>query len=129
MSEQDPGQVRVLVVDDDHGFLRLMDGLLGKMSCRMAFCENGKQAVDFLRTHAVDICFMDIMMPEMNGIEAAQIIRDEISRVLPIIAVTSSAMQSSREKCLDVGMNDYIVKPADFEAIRAAVERYALKGI
>ncbi len=128
MSGEDLSHLRVLVVDDDHIFLRLMDGFLSTLHCRMAFCENGRQAVALLRTEVFDICFMDIMMPDMNGIEATQIIRDEISKTMPVIAVTSSGMQATKDKCHDVGMNDFIVKPVSFEAIRDSIVRYALPG-
>ena len=127
MPEQELTGLRVLVVDDDHVFLRLMEGILTKLSCRAIFCENGHQALQALRAHSFDICFMDIMMPEMGGIEATQIIRDEISRILPIIAITSSGMKATQEKCQDVGMNDFIIKPVSVAIVQEIIARYALK--
>jgi len=123
MSDKQPSYTRVIVVDDDHVFLRLMDGFLSQLSCRTEFFDNGRDAVAYLRENLVDICFMDIMMPVMGGIEATQIIRDEVSKILPIIAIASSSMIATKDKCLDVGMNDYIVKPVSFETIRDAIAR------
>ena len=127
MADEQAAPIRVLVVDDDHVFLRLMDGVLSKLPCAPVFCENGQQAIDLLRKQPFDICFMDIMMPVMGGIEAAQIIREDLALTLPIIAITSSTMKATHEKCVDVGMNDYIVKPVSFEAIHDVICRYAVK--
>ncbi|MEI8013026.1 MAG: response regulator [Candidatus Omnitrophota bacterium] len=119
--------VRVLVVDDDPVANRLAAACLKKLGCQVMLCTNGRDAVDALRIYNFDICFMDIMMPIMNGIEAAQIIRDDITRVLPIIAVTSSNMKATKEKCVDVGMNDFITKPLTVEILNDVVARYALR--
>jgi CheY-like chemotaxis protein len=118
---------RVLVVDDDPVFLRLMEGILDKLGCVYHAAHDGKEAVAVLKGYSFDICFMDIMMPRMNGIEAAQIIRDEITKVLPIIAITASQMKATHEKCLDVGMNDFVVKPVSMEIVQDKIQTYALK--
>lgn len=120
-------QIHVLVADDDETFLRLMESYLKKLGCPAKMARNGKEAVNLAKSEYFDICFMDILMPEMNGIEAALIIREEISSKLPIIAVTSSTMIATKEKCMESGMNDYVVKPVPFDILKDILRRYALQ--
>ncbi|MBF0330964.1 MAG: response regulator [Candidatus Omnitrophica bacterium] len=119
--------VRVLIVDDDPTALKLMANFIGRIGCQADFAKNGREAVEKVRATGFDICFMDILMPEMNGVEATQIIREELSRQMPIIAITSSMMKTTRETCFDVGMNDFVVKPVSLETISAMVNQYVLK--
>ncbi len=119
--------VRVLVVDDDATVLKLMANYIGRIGCQAEFAKNGKEAVEKIRVIGFDICFMDILMPEMNGIEAAQIIREELSQQLPIIAITSSIMKTTRETCFDVGMNDFVVKPVSLDIVAGMINRYVMK--
>ena len=127
MNDINWSSIRVLVADDDDSALRLMEGLISKLGCQGTYVKNGMEAVDQCRGSLFDICFMDIMMPRMGGVEATQIIRDEGSKDMPVIAITSSNMQATRDKCTDVGMQDFIVKPVSLEIIKGAIEQYALK--
>ncbi len=110
---------RVLVVDDDirnvYSLTHALD--LEGMVCTTA--ENGKEALKLLKQNgSFDIILMDVMMPEMDGYEATLEIR-KIDRFkkLPIIALTAKAMKGDREKCLAVGMSDYISKPLNVERL------------
>ncbi|MGF1678071.1 MAG: response regulator [Candidatus Methylacidiphilales bacterium] len=91
--------------------------------------ENGREAVEWLANHTCDGVLMDCQMPEMDGYQATQYIRDPASPVLNhhiyIIAMTANALQGDREKCLAAGMNDYVSKPVDDEELLAALERCA----
>jgi CheY-like chemotaxis protein len=81
--------------------------------------ENGKDALKALKQNeSIDIILMDVMMPEMDGYEATREIRktDKFKK-LPIIALTAKAMKGDREKCLAVGMSDYISKPLNVEQL------------
>ncbi|MFH0753308.1 MAG: response regulator [Candidatus Omnitrophota bacterium] len=119
--------VRVLVVDDDPIVLKLMASYIGHLGCQADFAKNGKEAVEKVRESGYDICFMDILMPEMNGVEATQIIREELSQQLPIVAITSSVMKTTRETCFEVGMNDFVVKPVSAEIVEAMINTFVFK--
>ena len=79
------------------------------------FAENGFESLELLQNNKdIDVVLMDIMMPEMDGYEAIERIREiPTFENLPIIALTAKAMKEDREKCMEVGASDYIVKPID----------------
>ncbi|MBX3152950.1 response regulator [Candidatus Obscuribacterales bacterium] len=106
---------KVLIVDDDPRNIAAMKGALHRQNMNLLYAENGKEAIDRLqRNPDVELVLMDMMMPEMDGYEAMQVIRrDERFSKLPIIAVTAKAMKEDRRKCLEAGASDYISKPVD----------------
>ncbi|MFA5902663.1 MAG: response regulator [Desulfobacula sp.] len=110
-----PG-LRVLLVEDNIINQKSAIWILEKFGCRVDVAANGVEAIEMVDNFRYDIVFMDLQMPEMNGIEATIRIRSSkksFSNNLPIIAMTANAMQGDREKCLKAGMNDYISKPVD----------------
>lgn len=126
MQDTQLSSVKVLVVDDDLTTRNIMKAFIDGIGCNGVYVENGKEAVDALRDqHDFHICFMDIMMPVMGGVKATQIIREEIDAQMPIIAITTSTMQSDRQLCQEVGMNDFIQKPLNIEIIKDAILKYA----
>lgn len=125
MQDTQLNSVKVLVVDDDLTTRNIMKAFIDSIGCNGVYVENGKEAVDALRDeHDFHICFMDIMMPVMGGVKATQIIREEIDAQMPIIAITTSTMQSDRQLCQEVGMNDFIQKPLNIEIIKDAIVKY-----
>jgi signal transduction histidine kinase/ActR/RegA family two-component response regulator/HPt (histidine-containing phosphotransfer) domain-containing protein len=102
---------RVLVVDDNDMNRLVATTILGNYSTVIHEAADGQEAVEFLRGGSVDIVLLDIQMPVMSGLEAAEVIRREISGSVPIIALTANAIRGEREKCLAAGMNDYLAKP------------------
>jgi HAMP domain-containing protein/CheY-like chemotaxis protein len=109
----------VLIVDDDIRNIFALTSLLERHQMRVAYAENGRDGLEILaNTPGIDIILMDIMMPEMDGYEAIQTIRERaMFRSLPIIALTAKAMKGDRENCLDAGASDYIAKPVDPEQL------------
>jgi CheY-like chemotaxis protein len=126
--------LRVLLCDDNVINQKVAARLLKQMGYRADIAANGLEALAALDRQPYDLVFMDVMMPEMGGIEATRIIRERQSQqsLFPnykssiiIVAMTASAMQGDREKCLAAGMDDYLAKPVRLEDVRAVVERWA----
>jgi CheY-like chemotaxis protein len=88
--------------------------------------ENGRAGIEMLlKTPGVDGVLMDIMMPEMDGYETMQVIRQNVSfRRLPIIALTAKAMKGDREKCLEAGASEYLAKPVNTEQLLSALRMW-----
>ena len=120
--------VRILLAEDNainqKLALRLLDKKLG-YSADLA--NNGKEAIKSLEKLDYDLVLMDCQMPEMDGYETTRVIRDVRSPVrnhnIPIVAMTANAMKGDREKCLDVGMDDYVAKPIKIQELADAIER------
>ncbi len=112
---------KVLVVEDDPTNQLTIKRMLEKAGCSVSCVENGSQALDILRETDFDCIFMDIRMPVMDGVEATRIIRsspefaDKAS--IPIVALTAYAMRQDKEKFLAAGMDGYLSKPIEIEAL------------
>ncbi len=102
---------RILVVDDNEMNRLLATTILGNYGAETVEAGNGKESVEYLEQHTVDLVLMDIQMPVMNGFDAARYIREHISKDLPVIALTANAIKGDNEKCLEAGMNSYLAKP------------------
>jgi HAMP domain-containing protein/signal transduction histidine kinase/CheY-like chemotaxis protein len=103
----------ILAVDDDVRNLFALTSVLERHKMNVFAAESGKDAISMLsKNHSIDMILLDIMMPEMDGYETAKIIRHELKKTsIPIIAVTAKAMKEDRQKCIESGASDYIVKP------------------
>jgi PAS domain S-box-containing protein len=123
---------RVLVVEDNIINQQVAVGSLKKLGVQSDAVADGVEAVKSLQTLPYDLVFMDIQMPEMDGYEATRRVRDPETNVLnseiPIIAMTAHAMRGDREKCLAVGMNDYISKPIDIDALVVVLQKWLPKS-
>jgi PAS domain S-box-containing protein len=111
--EGDLKNVRVLVAEDIPLNQLLMKTLLDDFGFECEIAENGRIAVEKLKNKAFTIVLMDLQMPDMNGFEATDYIRNELKSDIPIIALTADVTTVDLEKCKAVGMNDYIAKPVD----------------
>jgi PAS domain S-box-containing protein len=106
--------LRILLVEDNSFNQILASKILENWKCVVEIAANGKIAVEKARKKIYDIILMDIQLPEMDGYEATQTIRNKIPRPnsdVPIIAMTAHAFSNEVDKCLQSGMNDYISKP------------------
>jgi len=119
--------IKVLVVEDDVTTCKILEKHLEKIGCTFVIVNDGQQAIDIIEKYHFDVCFMDLMMPVMGGIEATRIIRKDIDCDMPIVTLTVSPMKANKNKCLELGMDDYIQKPADIEILRKFILEYGLR--
>lgn len=110
---------KVLLVEDDGRNVYSLVTALERKGVVVEVAENGKHAIEMLRQQAdFDLIFMDIMMPVMGGYEAMQVIRHDLGlQSLPIIALTAKAMKGERDKCMEAGASDYIMKPLNIDQL------------
>ncbi len=106
-------EVKVLVVEDIALNQLLMKTLLDDFGFEREIAENGRVAIEKLQSNVYDVVLMDLQMPEMNGFEATDHIRNVMKLDVPIIALTADVTTVDLAKCKAVGMNDYIAKPVD----------------
>jgi signal transduction histidine kinase/CheY-like chemotaxis protein len=118
--------MRILLAEDNVVNQRVTLRLLERFGYRADVAGNGMEAVEALRRQTYDLVFMDVHMPEMDGLEATKTICSEWGDRRPrIIAMTAGAMQEDRDACLAAGMDDYVSKPVRIEELRHVLERAA----
>ncbi len=111
---------RVLIVEDNEVNQKLTMLQLEKFGLRYQIAGNGKIALEILQTEVFDLILMDCQMPEMDGFEATSKIRMlPIGSCIPIIAMTANALKQDQERCLAVGMDDFIAKPIKRDKLEA----------
>ncbi|MBW2690042.1 MAG: response regulator, partial [Deltaproteobacteria bacterium] len=118
--------LKILLVEDNMINQKLALRILERMGYHADIAGNGLEALQALERQAYDIIFMDMQMPEMDGLKASrQITRDWPAAQRPIIiAMTANTLAGDRERCLEAGMDDYIAKPVSIPEIHAALERW-----
>jgi CheY-like chemotaxis protein/HPt (histidine-containing phosphotransfer) domain-containing protein len=123
--------LRVLLTDDNVINQKVASRLLQQLGYRADIANNGLEAIQALERQPYDLIFMDVQMPELDGLEATRRIRQRQSdpaahphfqQPIIIIAMTANAMQGDREKCLAAGMDAYLSKPVRPEALQAVIE-------
>ncbi|WP_271251715.1 ATP-binding protein [Pseudanabaena sp. Chao 1811] len=127
---------KILLAEDNPVNQKLANRLFEKMGYDIDVATNGIEVLEALNKKTYDLIFMDVQMPEMDGLEATRQIRakekfaqtdlanlDVVPKSIQIIAMTANAMQGDREKCLEAGMNDYVTKPFKIEQIQTAIEK------
>jgi HAMP domain-containing protein/CheY-like chemotaxis protein/signal transduction histidine kinase len=109
----------VLLVDDDPRNIFALSSVLERHGMRVLTATTGREAIDLIESHSeIALVLMDIMMPEMDGYQTIQQIRDRgVFGRLPIVALTAKAMKGDREKCLEAGASDYLAKPVNTEQL------------
>ncbi|MBI2514513.1 MAG: response regulator [Opitutae bacterium] len=123
--------VRLLIAEDNVVNQKVALGQLKRLGCAAEAVGNGLEVIEALLRYPYPVVFMDVQMPEMDGYESTRAIRQRErdascpwERPVHIIALTANAMQGDREKCLAIGMNDYISKPVRGEEMQEALERW-----
>ena len=125
-SDEDLVGRTALLVDDDARNIFALSSVLERRGMRVLTATTGSEAIDLVESSPdVAIVLMDIMMPEMDGYQTIQVIREKPSfRRLPIIALTAKAMKGDREKCLEAGASDYLAKPVNTEQLLSSLRMW-----
>lgn len=122
--------LRVLVVEDNAFNQQVVKGLLQRKEHVVQIANNGREAIEQLSKESFDVVFMDVQMPEMDGLEATSIIRTmeaETGKHVPIIGLTAHTMKGDAEKCLAVGMDYYLTKPINVPALHQTLAQAMAK--
>jgi len=128
-AEENMRALAILVVEDNPFNQKMAALFLEKQGHSVFTAQTGREALRILEGDVFDIVFMDVQMPEMDGIDATKAIRErekETGEHIPIVAMTAHAMSGDREICLTAGMDDYISKPIDFPNMRRILEKFAV---
>ena len=115
---------KILVVDDHELNRDLLVLLLKEYNCNAVTAQNGNEAIQLLKEKKFDLVLMDVQMPEINGIEATQIIRNHLTLDVPVIACTAFSQPVEKQACALAGMNDYLGKPIDEAELLKLLNKY-----
>lgn len=118
---------RVLIVDDNATNLQVAKGLMAPYQMQLETASSGYKAIELVRKNKYDVIFMDHMMPEMDGVETTQHIREldgEYYKKVPIIALTANAMSDAKEMFLSSGMDDFISKPIEIAQLHRVIKKF-----
>jgi signal transduction histidine kinase/CheY-like chemotaxis protein len=120
-------QLHILLADDLFVNQAVATGIIEALGHRVSIAASGREAIDMFRREAFDVIFMDMEMPELDGLEATKLIREiELEQGggrIPIVAMTAHAFSEAKQKCYDAGMDDYVPKPIQIESVADALKR------
>lgn len=122
--------MKILLVEDNLMNQKVVMFNLKKLNCEITPVINGKEAFETFKNNKFDIILMDIMLPEMNGYEVTIEIRkfekiNEVLNPVTIIALTANTYENDKEKCLGVGMDDYLSKPFTAQQLINIIQKYS----
>ncbi len=124
--DQGLDDLRILLVEDNLINQEVAREILGGWGVRTTMASSGPEALRTLETETFDIVLMDVQMPEMDGYQTTGRIRQMPQHAsLPILAMTANALKQDREACLEAGMNDYLSKPIEPEALRSTLRKWS----
>ena len=119
---------QILVVEDNITNQIFYEHALGQLGLNYHLVEDGQKAVDYWKTHDVDVILMDVSMPVLNGYQATEKIRvlEKVNQKghTPIIGVSAHALKTHLDKALDVGMDDYMTKPVAVPVLKQKISKY-----
>lgn len=119
--------LNILVAEDNAINQKLITRLFEMLGYDIQIAVNGFETINTLNRMPIDIIFMDVQMPEMDGIEATKQIISRWGNKKPlIVAMTANALQNDKEKCLEAGMDDYISKPLTIDQVSKGIGKWAL---
>jgi osomolarity two-component system sensor histidine kinase NIK1 len=121
--------LKILLVEDNLMNQKVVMFNLKKLNCDITPVSNGKEALEIFKNNSYDLILMDIMLPEMNGYEITTEIRKfeklkEVKNPVTIIALTANTYENDKEKCISVGMNEYLSKPFSAQQLIKTIEKF-----
>jgi len=121
--------LKILLIEDNLLNQKVVLFNLKKLNYNITAITNGREALEHAKTNSYDLILMDIMLPEMNGMEITEEIRifekeNGIENPVPIIALTANTYDNDREKCLSVGMNEYLAKPFNAQQLIDMIKKF-----
>lgn len=114
---------KILIAEDNPINQELIRAFMQKLQIEYDLVSNGKEAVEAIAQHSYGLILMDLQMPEMGGIEATSQIRSRNIQA-PVIAMTAAVLQEDRERCKEVGMDDFLSKPINFEELKSKIHQW-----
>lgn len=118
----------VLVVEDTEMCAMCLISLLNKLGCTCDHAENGQEAVQRVKDRDdgfYSLVLMDLRMPVMDGLEATRIIKQELKRSIPVIALTADESSDIRQKCASLEFEDFVSKPLKFDSLKKLIEKHS----
>lgn len=112
-----------LIAEDDKSCQLLITELLERMGLETTTADDGKEAIEKSKNQSFDLIFMDVRMPNLNGLEATKILRKNKTKI-PIIAITAHAMEGDRKSCIKAGCDEYLSKPIDHNKLVEILDRH-----
>lgn len=120
-----PKNIKILIAEDDHFSFQHLSIMLSEMGARIIRAQTGKEAIQiFMENPDTDLIFMDVKMPDMDGLSATGKIREFDENII-IIGQSAYAMATDKEKALEAGCNEYITKPIDEDEVARIIEKYS----
>ncbi|HYW96496.1 MAG TPA: response regulator [Bacteroidales bacterium] len=117
----------ILVVEDDEASREFLSEVIGSLGYKLITAKNGREGIDHFKKYGADLILLDIRLPDINGIEVLERLKEH-SPEIPVIAQTAFAMQQEREEFLSRGFDGYISKPVKPEALASAILKFLGDG-
>lgn len=118
----------ILIVEDNEINRIVLQSNLKQYNLKIAMAENGYEAIQYLKSNRADLILMDLHMPEMDGFEATENIRDVLKLDTPIVVLSASALKNERQRSIELGANDYLTKPFSPEDLQGCLEKYLMNN-
>ena len=116
--------MKALIVDDSRLNINVAKAMLEKIGLEVDFALSGLECLEKVKNNHYDIIFMDIMMPELSGVETFKLLKENENFNIPVIALTADANIESKEKYLSLGFNGYIPKPINIDQLKNVIENF-----
>ena len=116
---------RILLMEDNQTNQMIMERFFSNIGIQIMIADNGQDGVAMTRTHMPDLIIMDMHMPKLTGREALKLIREDPAlRHIPVIAISADAFREQQEAALEAGVNEYLIKPVEFDRLYEVVDKY-----